>query len=62
MCSQSYVFSMQELQYAQVQHCITGRPVPPLPVEPVQYADVKKQTDNIETTQPVANTVPVQVC
>ena len=57
--SQSDVLSMQELQYAQVQHCTTGQPSPPLPVEPVQYATVREQTDNTETE---ANTEPVQVC
>ena len=39
VCLQSRV---QGLHYAQVQHCTTGRPAPPKPVEPVQYATVKK--------------------
>ena len=54
---------MQELHYAQVQHCTTGRPTPPLPVEPVLYAAVKKpQTDNTVMARTEANTEPVQVC
>ena len=55
VCLQSYV---QGLHYAQVQHS-TNPPAPPLPVEPVQYATIKKQTDNIETTQTKDKVSPV---
>ena len=39
--------------YADLHHS-TNPPAPPLPAElvPVQYATVKKQTDNTVTTQP----------
>ena len=44
--------------YADLHHS-TNPPAPPLPVEPVQYATIKKQTDNIETTQTKDKVSPI---
>ena len=55
LCTRS-VFThsrVQGLHYAQVQHSTTGRPAPPLPVEPVQYATVKKSEPVQSETSPL---------
>ena len=48
----------QESHYADL-HYSTNPPAPPLPVEPVQYATVQKQTDNTETTQTKDKVSPI---
>ena len=54
MTTQPKVMVPKEPVYGDLHHS-TNPPAPPLPAELVQYATVKKQTDNTVTTQSVGD-------